>query len=122
VSRRLVVGAQAAYFLVTGSWAVVHRRSFEAVTGPKVDYWLVRLVGGLAAAIGAALAAGAARRREPAAETVVLAAASAAAFGAADAVYAGSGRIRRVYLLDLAAEAALLAGLTASGRRGPGRR
>jgi hypothetical protein len=120
VSGRLVVAVQAAYYLVTGSWSVVHRRSFEAITGPKADYWLVRLVGGLAAAIGTALAVGAATRRAPTAETLALAVTSAAAFGAADAVYAGSGRIRRVYLLDLAAEAAILAGLAAARRRHAG--
>jgi hypothetical protein len=117
VSRRLVVAAQAAYYLASGLWAVLHRRSFEAVTGPKADYWLVRVVGGLAAAIGAGLAVGA-RRREPAAETVTLAAASAAAFGLADALYAGTGRIRPVYLLDLGIEAAVLLAL-AAGRPAP---
>src|SRR4051794_4563558 len=36
------------YFnLLTGLWAPLHRRSFEAVTGPKVDYWLVNSVAGL---------------------------------------------------------------------------
>jgi hypothetical protein len=114
VSRRPVVGAQAAYYLATGLWAVSHRRSFEAVTGPKADYWLVRIVGGLAAAIGASLAVGA-RRREPNAETLALGAGSAAAFGLADAVYAGTGRIRPVYLVDLAVETGVLLAL-ASGR------
>lgn len=113
---RLGVAAQAAYFLTSGLWAVAHRRSFEAVTGPKADYWLVRVVGGLAAAIGAALALGA--RREPGPETVALAAGSAATFALADAVYVARGRIRRVYLLDLAAEAAFLAWPLAARARG----
>jgi hypothetical protein len=43
---------QAAYYLMTGLWPLFHRRSFEAVTGPKTDYWLVRTVGVLVAAIG----------------------------------------------------------------------
>lgn len=115
-ARRAGLLVQAGYFAVTGLWAVVHRRSFEALTGPKVDYWLVRLVGGLAAAIGGALAVGA-RAPEPSRETVALAAGSAVAFGLADAVYAGRGRIRRVYLADLAAEAGFLAALALTRRR-----
>jgi hypothetical protein len=46
---------QAAYFLVTGLWPIVSRPTFEAVTGPKTDYWLVRTVGALASVIGTTL-------------------------------------------------------------------
>ena len=35
--------------------AILGRRSFEAVTGPKIDYWLVRTVGGLLVAVGAVI-------------------------------------------------------------------
>ena len=37
--------AQGAYFLGTGVWPLVLMPSFESVTGPKVDKWLVRTVG-----------------------------------------------------------------------------
>ena len=53
--RRGLAGLQAAYYVGTGLWSLVHRRSFERVTGPKREYWLVRTVGALAVAIGAAL-------------------------------------------------------------------
>src|SRR5262249_42948270 len=46
---------QGEYFLVTGMWPVLHLRSFEWVTGPKREGWLVKTVGGLIAAIGTAL-------------------------------------------------------------------
>ena len=108
------MATQSGYYIATGVWALAHRRSFEAVSGRKTDYWLVRTVGALTFAIGAALAAGA-REREQHRETVVLAVGSAAAYGAIDAVYASSGRISRIYLLDLAAQLALLASL-GSGR------
>jgi hypothetical protein len=36
-------------------WPIVGRSSFERVTGPKHDFWLVRTVGGLAIATGVSL-------------------------------------------------------------------
>ena len=73
--RRRAALLQAGYYVVTGVWPLVHRRSFERITGPKVDYWLVRTVGVLVAAIGAGLAVGARNRVSPQLEvTAVLAA------------------------------------------------
>ena len=97
---------QAVYYVVTGLWALVHRRSFERVTGPKADYWLVRTVGLLATAIGGALGIGS-RRCAPTRETRALAVAAGLAFTASDLVYALRGRISRVYLMDVVAHAAL---------------
>jgi hypothetical protein len=94
-----VLRAQGLYYLTSGLWAVVDRRSFEAVTGRKTDYWLVRTVGLLAAAIGAALVAGS-RRERPSTETATLGLAAGAAFTAIDLVYVARGRIRPVYLSD----------------------
>src|SRR5436853_4881989 len=103
----LAIG-QGIYFAATGVWPLIDMRSFEAVTGPKVDQWLVRTVGVLVAAIGGALiAAGARRAVTP--ELAGLAVGSAAALGVIDVVYATKGRISKVYLADAAAEAALIA-------------
>jgi hypothetical protein len=102
----------AAYYIVSGLWPLAHMRSFEAVTGPKTDKWLVKTVGALALANGVALAFGA-RRDSIAAETIALAACSAAAFAAIDLVYVSSGTIRPVYLADAAAELALAAAIIA---------
>src|SRR4051794_41964369 len=55
MSRIHVLRAQGAYYTLTGLWPLVHMASFEAVTGPKTDDWLVRMVGLLAAVIGATL-------------------------------------------------------------------
>ena len=62
VSRRTAT-LQAAYFLVSGLWPIVSRPTFEAVTGPKTDYWLVRTVGGLACVIGTTLGVASYRNR-----------------------------------------------------------
>ena len=41
--RAKVLRVQGAYYLVSGLWAVVDRRGFEALTGRKKEYWLVRI-------------------------------------------------------------------------------
>jgi hypothetical protein len=114
--RRRLLALQAAYYGVTGLWPVVHLPSFEAVTGPKVDEWLVHTVGLLAVAIGAALAVAAARDRARAPETVVLAVGSALAFAGIDLWYGLGGRIPPVYLADAAVELGFVAGLVLTRR------
>jgi hypothetical protein len=83
LSPRKLAAAHAAYYVVTGAWAVVDRSSFERVTGPKHDYWLVRLVGGLAVAVGASLGSAvvSGRRRQ---DDTTLALATSIAFVVAD--------------------------------------
>lgn len=106
LARRLAV-AQGTYFAATGVWPLVHEASFEAVTGPKRERWLVKAVGVAVAAIGATLAlAGARGRVTP--ELRLLGAASAAGLGAVDAIYAGARRISPVYLADAVVEAAIV--------------
>lgn len=104
---RLVFFGQGIYYLLTGLWPIVSMVTFVAVTGPKVDLWLVRMVGLLVAVIGASLlTATAARRLTP--EVLVLAAGGAASFAVIDLVYGLSGRISPVYLADAAVEVLLL--------------
>ena len=100
---------QAVFYIVTGVWPIVSMRSFEVITGPKVDRWLVKTVGALVAVIGAALAL-ASRRRQLAPEVVLVAAGSAAALATIDSVYVAKRRISPVYLLDAVAEIALVVG------------
>src|SRR3954452_20641659 len=87
----LAIG-QGVYFAATGIWPIVDMRSFEAVTGPKVDKWLVRTVGVLVGVIGGVLVSAAARRRVTA-ETAGLAIGSAAGLGLIDTIYSAKGRI-----------------------------
>ena len=116
---RRLIGLQGAYYVTMGAWAIVHRRSFEAVTGRKTDYWLVRTVGLLAAAIGASLLIGAMRDEQPSPEAVALAGGSAASFALVDVVYVARRRISPIYLADAALHAALAA-LAFAARRGSG--
>ena len=100
--------AQGTYYLVTGIWPVLHRRSFEAVSGKKRDYWLVRTVGLITTAVGLSLNL-ASTRKEVAAEITVLKLGTALGFAAIDFTYGLTRRIPAVYLVDGAAQLAFIA-------------
>jgi hypothetical protein len=100
--------SQGMFYVATGLWPIIHLRSFERVTGPKVDKWLVRTFGGLVAAVGTTLIVGA-FDKQPSKALRVLGIGSALALGAADLVYSLRGRISKVYLGDAAAEGAIAA-------------
>jgi hypothetical protein len=107
---------QGVYFIATGIWPLVSRRSFERVTGPKTDFWLAQTVGVLVAAVGTAILA-AERRQRITPEVELLAVSSAGGLGVTGAVFAARGRISKVYFLDALIEGALVA-TWAYGRRG----
>lgn len=100
--------AQGLYYFATGLWPLVDIESFQAVTGPKADLWLVRTVGLLVMAIGGALLI-AARRGTITPETLFLAIASALALAGIDLFYALTDVIRDIYLADAVAELVLVA-------------
>jgi hypothetical protein len=100
--------AQGAYYVATGVAPFVSRRAFEAVTGPKREWWLVETVGVLVTAVGAGVAAAAARDRVTP-EITTIATGCAAGLAAIDIVYVVRGRISPAYLADAAAQIALLA-------------
>jgi hypothetical protein len=116
IEGRRLARIHALYYTATGIWPLLDIHSFERITGPKVERWLVKTVGALVTAVGASLALAA--RNDPArAETVVLATGSAAALGTIDAIYVAKRRISPVYLLDALAQAALLVAWVRSRRR-----
>ena len=92
---------QAAYLIATGIWPLVHYRSFEAVTGPKKDAWMVQTVGAVAVVLGIAAATSDRQR------SLVLSVGSTLAFGVTEVAPALRGRIRKVYLLDAGFQSAL---------------
>lgn len=52
---KVVALLQGAYDLVGGLWPLLHMASFEALTGPKTDGWLVRTVAGILVVVGVVL-------------------------------------------------------------------
>ncbi len=109
-TARALAAVQGTWFLATGIWPLLDEASFEAVTGPKRERWLVKTVGVLVATVGATLLL-ASRRRGVSAEARLLGASSAAGLAAIELWYAGARRrIAPVYLADAVGELALLAG------------
>ena len=104
-----VAATQGAFYTATGVWPIVGLRSFEAVTGPKPEGWLVKTVGGLIGVAGAAMTSAALRKRVTP-EIAMLGAGCAAVLAAIDVVYVARRRISPVYLLDAVAEGVLMAG------------
>lgn len=95
------------FWVGSGLWPIVHLKSFERVTGPKPEGWLVKTVGGLIAVVGSTLMAAAVRNRITP-EIRGLAVGSALTLAAVDVVYPLKRRISPVYLLDAVAELALV--------------
>jgi hypothetical protein len=107
---RAVVIVQGVYYLITGIWPLISMTTFEVVTGPKTDDWLVQTVGVLAAVIGVTLLVGS-MRRAPSRETIALSVLSILGFAAVDIVFVLRGTIGAIYLADAAIQALLLIGL-----------
>jgi hypothetical protein len=95
--------AHGAFNVVFGLWPLLHYRSFEAVSGPKTDHWLVKTVGGLMTAAGyAQFRAAASLDGRAMARRIGLG--TAATFMIVDLRYVSHGRISRIYLLDAVLE------------------
>lgn len=113
--RRLVLLGQSGFYIVMGVWPIISMHSFEAVTGPKTDDWLVQTVGLLAAAIGVSLLVGV-WRSQPSPETLTLSVTAAAAFACVDVVFVIRRIISPIYLVDAVIEGMVLLFLAATSR------
>lgn len=115
---RLLLLVQGVYFLITGIWPLVHLPSFEAISGPKTDNWLVRTVGVLVTVIGAVLCLVGRRERPPVStEVALLGVGSAAGLAAIDVIYVARRRISPVYLLDVLLEGSFIVAWILAWRR-----
>ncbi|MGN6751480.1 MAG: hypothetical protein ACTHJJ_02885 [Intrasporangium sp.] len=101
-----VARAQGSYNILTGAWALVSMRSFEALLGPKVDRWLVKTVSGLLLSTGA-VQVGADRAAVPTVRR--LSVMTAATLLTVDCTYAVRGRIAKTYLIDALVQAGFIA-------------
>lgn len=95
------------YFLLAGIWPVIHMSSFIAVTGPKIDLWLVRTVGMLVFFIGAGLL-GAAAKKEITFPMILVIVGSSLSLMFIDVIYVWQNVISPIYLLDAIAELVLV--------------
>ena len=97
---------QGLFYVATGVWPLIDIVSFQVVTGPKIDLWLVHTVGVLVTVVGAVLII-ASRTRRVTPEIVLLAVGSALGLAGIDLRYALAGRISAVYLADAVVEIGL---------------
>jgi hypothetical protein len=88
---------QGIYYAVTGAWPLFSIRTFQVVTGPKTDLWLVRTVGILVLVIGAAILDGVCK---PKSDQLILACGSAIGLTAIDVIYVHLRIISKIYLVD----------------------
>lgn len=112
---RFPAAIQGPVYVASGLWPILHLHSFEKLTGPKADGWLVKTVGGLLAVIGLSLIAGGAVRG-PSRAMRVLGLGSAAVLALVDVVYASRGRISTIYFADAALQTAIGAAWLAADR------
>jgi hypothetical protein len=88
----------------SGAWPALHLRSFEKVTGPKQDEWLVKTISWLF--ILSSVALWKASKDE---DVRVLGIGWPAIIGGADIYYAlFKNRIKKVYLIDAAVQMSIL--------------
>jgi hypothetical protein len=104
---RFVAAIQGLYYLLTGVWPLISIGTFQMVTGPKTDLWLVKTVGVIITVMGLVLLSAALHARITF-EVVLLAIGSAAALTAIDVVYVTRRVISPVYLLDAVLEVMLV--------------
>jgi hypothetical protein len=107
MKRSSLLRLQAAYYIASGAWPLLSRASFEAITGPKKEWWLVQMVALLAVTNGTAIAVGSCSKKADR-ETTTLSLLSALSFAVIDTIYVLKRRIPPVYLGDAALELSLI--------------
>jgi hypothetical protein len=103
----LLARAQGGYYVATGVWPFLNRTTFEWITGPKTDYWVVGSFGVLLAMIGAVLLL-AARVRRITREIAMLGAGSALVVASCDLLAGVQPRNTGAYFADAVVELGLV--------------
>jgi hypothetical protein len=98
-----VLRFQGAYYLLSGLWPLLSIETFQAITGPKTDLWLVKTVGLLLMVNGLILSLGG-YLRQINWPISVLSIGTALAIAGIELVYVIHGTISAIYLLDAALE------------------
>ena len=119
--KRRAAALQTAYYLPTGIWPLIPKigiPTFEWLTGPKVDRWLVQTVGALVAVIAVVIGRARANDRITP-EIEALAIGSAVSLATVDVVFVARRRIRPIYLVDALMNLIIVAAWIAGRRSKP---
>ena len=119
MNPRGLARAHGVFNVLGGAWPLLHRRSFEAVFGPKADEWLQYTVAGLLVTSGLSQirASCGPEGVRHAARTGV---STAVVLLTIDLVYVPRGRIAPTYLIDALMEAGWLMAWYKCGRASMG--
>jgi prepilin signal peptidase PulO-like enzyme (type II secretory pathway) len=90
---------QGLYYCITGIWPLIHIQSFQWITGPKTDIWLVHTVGVLVLIIGLVLTFSFFRRKVNS-EPIMLAMGCNIGFILIEIIYVTQNVIWNIYLAD----------------------
>lgn len=96
---RALLWVQAVYYTVTALWGLLHIESFMAVTGQKLDIWLVKTVSVLIIPIAVCLFCGLFLNTHPLL-LILVAGTAALGFACIDFYYTANKTIRWVYAVD----------------------
>lgn len=94
---------QGIYYLLSGIWPLLSIRTFQAVTGPKTDLWLVQTVGLLLMVNGLVLMLASYGHKSDW-SIFTIGVCTALALVGIEVVYVFNGTLSVVYLLDAAVE------------------
>lgn len=100
-----------AYYLITALWPIFHMQSFEKITGPKRDHWLVKTVSVMILASAVIFLNASLLRGQISFEVKLLATLNALGLTLIDLIYVTKRRIHPVYLCDALVELPLAAAL-----------
>jgi hypothetical protein len=112
LNRNKLAISQGIFYTATGLWPVFDLKSFEKVTGPKTDHWLVKTVGLLIATTGSVLLLSGLKKRKVPDEVIAIAAGQAGVLASISLIYSLVGRISKIYLLDTLTESAIISAWT----------
>jgi hypothetical protein len=98
---------QGLFYVITGLWPLFSMRTFEKITGPKTDKWMVKTFG-LVLSVDGFIFLGSSFL-QPSVSTVILSIGTALVLLSVDLRYTIKKIISKVYLVDAVAEAAFAA-------------
>ena len=108
MSLKTVITIQVIYYFITAIWPLLHIKSFEYITGPKKENWLVYTVSVLLLGYCGTVFYGMGNANFPSSELVVLSALNALGLMLIDIIFVVRKTISKVYLGDAVAELILL--------------
>lgn len=111
---KTVLLIQGLFYFISALWPLVHIRSFEKVTGPKTDHWLVYTVAVMILSSALVFLSAATGPFMVGKEVIILSLSNTLVLSGIDILFVFKKNISKVYLLDALAELALAVMLIAS--------